>query len=98
MYRPGKLNGAADALSRREENQPSVHAISAPTFELFDVLREEYGGHPRVASVREMIKTGTAKVGWTEADDLLLFNKKGISTGFLVCLAFIVGRRPCSWA
>jgi hypothetical protein len=40
-YRTGKLNGAADALSRREEDVTVFHAISAPTFALFDKLRVE---------------------------------------------------------
>jgi hypothetical protein len=38
VYRQGKLNGAADALSRQEEDPAAVHAISSPTFELFDKL------------------------------------------------------------
>jgi hypothetical protein len=38
-YRPGKMNGAADALSRRDE-EPAV-ALSTPTLEVFDTLREE---------------------------------------------------------
>lgn len=34
-YRPGKLNGVADALSRRDEDpMASLHNISSLTFEL----------------------------------------------------------------
>jgi hypothetical protein len=40
-YRPGKLNGAVDALSRRDEDTVTVHAIFAPTFQVFDTLRVE---------------------------------------------------------
>jgi hypothetical protein len=40
-YRPGKLNGAADALSRREEDIAVVQAILTPTFTLFDQLQAE---------------------------------------------------------
>lgn len=29
-YRPGKLNGAADALSRRDEETAAINSISAP--------------------------------------------------------------------
>jgi hypothetical protein len=38
QYRPGKLNGAADALSHREEDIAVVQAISTPTFALFNQL------------------------------------------------------------
>jgi hypothetical protein len=37
-YRPGKLNGAADTLSRHEELDATVQSLSAPSFELFDSL------------------------------------------------------------
>lgn len=40
-YRSGKLNTMADALSRRDEDSASLHVISAPSFELFEVLRFE---------------------------------------------------------
>jgi hypothetical protein len=40
-YRQGKLNGAADALSHWEEDTVVVHAISSPTFELFNKLQDE---------------------------------------------------------
>jgi hypothetical protein len=32
-YRPGKLNGAADALSHRDEDVATIHSLSAPTFQ-----------------------------------------------------------------
>jgi hypothetical protein len=34
-YRPGRLNIVADALSRRDQTDISVHALSAPTFQFF---------------------------------------------------------------
>jgi hypothetical protein len=37
-YRPGKLNGVADVLSRRADEVATINAISAPTFELFEDL------------------------------------------------------------
>jgi hypothetical protein len=40
-YRPGKLNGAPDALFRREEPMGNLHSMSLPTFSLFDNLRDE---------------------------------------------------------
>jgi hypothetical protein len=45
-YRPGKLNGAADALSRRDEEVAAIHSLSTPTFQLFDALRAEVDTNP----------------------------------------------------
>lgn len=40
-YKPGKQNGAADALSRRDEQETAAHAnaISKPEFDIFDSFR-----------------------------------------------------------
>jgi hypothetical protein len=40
-YRPGRLNTVADALSRREQDDPKLAALSGPTFALYDDLRAE---------------------------------------------------------
>jgi hypothetical protein len=45
-YRQGKLSGAADTLSHQEEDTAAVHAISSPTFELFNKLRDEIQHSP----------------------------------------------------
>jgi hypothetical protein len=36
VFKPGHQNAAADALSRRDEEQVSVHALSLPTFDIVD--------------------------------------------------------------
>jgi hypothetical protein len=33
-YRPGRLNSAADALSRRDEVTATLYALSGPSFDL----------------------------------------------------------------
>jgi hypothetical protein len=40
-YRPGHLNTVADALSRCLEDEPSLHALSTPIFDLHSDLRRE---------------------------------------------------------
>jgi hypothetical protein len=75
-YRPGKLNGAADALSRREEPMGTVHSISLPIFSLFDNLRDEAATNSQVQAIRAQLEAGTAKADWTEVDGLLLFKGK----------------------
>jgi hypothetical protein len=75
-YRPDKLNGAADALSRREEDIAVVHAISAPTFTLFDKLRAEAQADAEIAAIRAQLKGSDAPDGWSQADSLVLFRGK----------------------
>jgi hypothetical protein len=50
-YRPSKLNGVANVLSRRTEEAAAVHAISTLTFELFGKLQSESAPDPQVADV-----------------------------------------------
>ena len=75
-YRPGKQNGAADALSRRHEDALAVHALSMPSFEVFDTLRQELAADHRAQELFSLLKDGTAPAGWTVADGLLLFQGK----------------------
>jgi hypothetical protein len=66
-YRPGKLNRAANALSRRAEEVAAVSAISASTFELFDKLWLESESDPQMTAIRAKLLAG---------EDLLLFRGK----------------------
>jgi hypothetical protein len=40
-FKPGHQNAVADALSRRDEEAPEVHALSVPNFELFNEFCRE---------------------------------------------------------
>jgi hypothetical protein len=64
-YRPGKLNGAADALSRREEPMGTLHSMSLPTFSLFDNLRDE---GPLIPKWRLFVLSW--QQGWPKRDGL----------------------------
>jgi hypothetical protein len=75
-YRQGKLNGAADALSCREKDIAAIHAISSPTFELFDKLRDEIQHSTEAAVVCSRMAEGKAEKGWSLVDDLVLFRGK----------------------
>jgi hypothetical protein len=62
-YRPGRLNTVADALSRREQDDPKLAALSGPTFALYDDLRAELQQddalrHLRERSWRLMVRRG----------------------------------------
>jgi hypothetical protein len=54
----------------------SVRSISAPTFELFDILRMESASDPQVAERKAQLAAGTAPAGWSLHDGLLLFKGK----------------------
>jgi hypothetical protein len=56
-YKPGKLNGTADALSRRAEPSMALSTMSTPSFELFDNLLAEAAIDPQVNTVRQQIAT-----------------------------------------
>lgn len=75
-YKPGKLNGAADDLSRQNKEVAAVHTLSSPTFELFDTLRDEAVAGSQVATLRSKLAAGTTPAGWSETDGLLLFRGK----------------------
>jgi hypothetical protein len=52
-YKPGKMNVAADVLSRRDEEfQARVNAISCPEFDLFDAFRREAQQLPEILAKR----------------------------------------------
>jgi hypothetical protein len=75
-YRLGKLNGAADALSRCAKEVVAINAISAPTFKLFDKLRLELESDPQVVAIHAKLLAGEAHEGWTLHEYLLMFRGK----------------------
>jgi hypothetical protein len=74
-YRQGKFNVVADALSRRNEDSLAAHAISMPSFLLYDQLRTEIAEFPQTVQLRAQILEGIAPAGWLEKDGLLLFHR-----------------------
>jgi hypothetical protein len=75
-YRPGKLNGVADTLSRRADEVATINAISAPTFELFEDLRLESQTDPQATRICEKLQAGEVQEGWSLHEELLLFKGK----------------------
>lgn len=73
MYKPGKTNLAADALSRTPA--ASFHAISGRTFDLIADLRQANANHPELLawkqSIHEEAETPSA---FLFKDGLLLYN------------------------
>jgi len=78
-YRPSRLNIAADALSRRdEEPSPSadgtvvVAALSGPSFAFLDDVRRATAAAPDAVLLLERLRAGELTVAWREDAGLLL--------------------------
>jgi hypothetical protein len=74
QFRPGKLNTVADALSRREEDQGELASLSAPSFTLFDTLREEALNDSAYAKLRRQQANGSLGAKWGVIDGLFTYN------------------------
>jgi hypothetical protein len=72
-YQQGKFNVVTDALSRHDVDSLAAHAISTPSFLLYDQLRAEISELPQTVQLHAQILEGTAPAGWIEKDGLLLF-------------------------
>jgi len=55
-YKPSAMNVVADALSRRDEGQGELLALSAPQFSLFDDIRQEINGDSALSQLRDAIR------------------------------------------
>jgi hypothetical protein len=66
-------NVVADALSWRDwEAAPSILALSAPTFELFDDLRQAFIADQALRSMQEEVERGDRGTNWCIKDSLIL--------------------------
>lgn len=54
-FRPGCLNVVADALSRRDELDGHLHALSGLSFDFFDTLRRELNDDVQLRELRDTI-------------------------------------------
>jgi hypothetical protein len=69
-FKPRRQNTVADALSRHDEEGPTVRALSIPTFDLFDQFRVEAETLPEV--VAKAIEAGIAGSGWSLVDGMVV--------------------------
>lgn len=75
-YKPGKQNVVADALSRRDTDTTTIMALSAPSFALFDDLRQEAEGATDLATIKAQVLGGQLDAPWSVQDGLVLYNRK----------------------
>jgi hypothetical protein len=71
-FKPGHQNAAADALSRRDEEQVSVHALSLPTFDIVDQFRQESTTLQEIVTMKAQIEAGTACKAWAAVDGIVV--------------------------
>jgi hypothetical protein len=73
-YKPGKMNAAANVLSRRDEEvfHARVHAISRLEFDLFNEFRREAEQLPEIQAKHRDSEDGTADDAWMIADGFVL--------------------------
>lgn len=58
-YRPGHLNIAADALSRRDSDDMALNVLYAPSFKLYDDLRREIAASPELSALCGDVANGS---------------------------------------
>lgn len=74
IYRPGRQNAAADALSRRDEDSGSAQALalSAPEFAIFDDFCKEANTLQDIIDKRCEIADDTAGAAWSMVDGFVM--------------------------
>lgn len=55
VYRPGRQNHVADALSRRRE-APELTAVTGPIWKIWEDIREASATHPEIIEKRQLIE------------------------------------------
>ena len=72
-YKAGRTNTVADALSRRDTEEPTTFAISGPTFDLISRLRQAHTTDPALVALKEELSAGSRVGAWSLVDDLVDF-------------------------
>jgi hypothetical protein len=72
-FHPGKMNIVADALSRREDDQGLLMALSSPSFTLFDTLRATMATDLALVELQQQQAAGDLTAPWGCTDGLLTY-------------------------
>jgi hypothetical protein len=75
-YKAGKLNRSADALSRRDEDDQSLMAISFPHADILEDIRKETETLPDLLQLRKNIEQGKLGPKWSIHDGLIFFKER----------------------
>jgi hypothetical protein len=75
-FMPGAMNVVADALSRRDIEEVGVMALSCPSFQLFNNLRQEVATTPDLCALLDEVADGTKGPDWRAQDGLIIVNNR----------------------
>lgn len=75
-YKAGKSNIVADALSRQNEEEGSLMAISKPQWDFLAAIRESHYNNSEVQRIIQAVRTGEALGPWEYKDGILWFKSK----------------------
>jgi hypothetical protein len=70
-YRLGATNTMADALSRRDNEEGELLAISAPRFDFIERLRHAQATDPALVAIHDEIRAGIRTAQWSIIDDMV---------------------------
>jgi hypothetical protein len=72
-FKAGRTNTVADALSRRDTEEPGAMNISAPHFDFIDRLRAEHDADPALRALRDEITADQRAAPWSLVDGMVAF-------------------------
>ena len=72
-YKAGSTNTVANALSRRDTEEPTLLAISGPTFNFVDHLRQAHDTDPSLIALKEDLVAGQRTGSRSLVDGLVAF-------------------------
>lgn len=75
-YKPGWANIVADALSRRDAETSALHAVPAPSFDLFTVFRTAATADETLCQLRALLVAGELGEPWRLVDGMVTFNNR----------------------
>jgi len=72
-YRSGASNTVADALSRRDDDEGTLLAVSAPRFDFIARLRHAQATDPALVAIHDEVRAGTRANPWSVVDDMVAY-------------------------
>jgi hypothetical protein len=76
-FKPGSSNVVADALSRRDtEEEAAGMALSIPSFQLFDDIRDEFDKDPDLQALKNEVQADSKGDQWNVLDGLITVKGK----------------------
>jgi hypothetical protein len=93
-YKSGSTNTVVDALSRRDTEEGTLMAISAPRFDFINRLHHAQTTDPALVAIHDEVRTGTRIVPWTVVNDMVAYGGASLHPTHLTAAAGDHGGRP----